>query len=146
MGQTGIAQLRPTCCDARQRVFRIHAERFWLRFAALAALALRVNIPVAALTTFVSNPLTMGPMYYLAHRVGLALLGLEPRPFNFELSWTWMQEGFLNNWQPLMLGCFLLGSIAAGVGYLALDLVWRASIADYLAKRRARRREKDRRL
>ena len=33
-------------------------------WAALAALALRVNVPVAALSTFVSNPLTMGPMYY----------------------------------------------------------------------------------
>ncbi len=35
--------------------------------SALAALALRVNIPVAALSTWASNPLTIGPMYYFAY-------------------------------------------------------------------------------
>lgn len=107
--------------------------------AALLALATRVNIPVAALTTFISNPVTMGPMYFFAHRVGLALLGLPASPLNFELSWAWLRDGFVSNWQPLMLGCLLLGALAALVGFLVLDLVWRWSIADYLARRRERR-------
>ncbi len=110
--------------------------------AALAALALRVNIPVAALTTFVSNPLTLGPMYFLAYRTGRALLGLPPRPFDFELSFAWLTDSFVSIWQPLMLGCVLLGALLALAGFVALDLVWRASIADYLEKRRARRRRK----
>ena len=42
-------------------------------------------------------------------------------------------------WQPMVLGCVLLGSVAAFVGYVALDLLWRASIADYLARRRKRK-------
>ena len=108
-------------------------------FAALVALALRVNIPVAALTTFLSNPLTMGPMYFFAHRVGLTILGLPPQPLNFELSWEWLRAGFVANWQPLMLGCLLLGTVAAAVGYLVLDILWRLSIADYLALRRKRK-------
>ena len=108
--------------------------------AALAALALRVNIPVAALATFVSNPLTMGPMYYLAHRLGQFLLGMEPQPFDVELSLSWLKESFVNNWQPLMLGCVLLGCAAALLGYIGLDLLWRASIADYRKQRRERKR------
>lgn len=104
--------------------------------AVLAALALGVNIPVAAFATFLSNPLTVGPMYYLAHRLGLLLLGMQPQPFNFELSLRWLQEGLANNWKPLLLGCVLLGAAAAVVGYVALDLLWRASIADYLARKR----------
>lgn len=108
--------------------------------AALAALALRVHLPVAALTTFVSNPLTIGPMYFLAYRVGRELLGLPPRPFNFELTLDWVTGSFVGIWQPLTLGCVLLGSLLALAGYIALDLVWRASIADYLERRRARRR------
>jgi len=109
-------------------------------FAALLALACRVNIPVAALFTFVSNPLTMGPMYYLAHRVGCHLLGIEPRPLAFELSLTWVRESLANNWQPMMLGCFLLGAILSLVGYIVLDLIWRASIADYVTRKRTIRR------
>ena len=43
---------------------------------ALAALALRINIPIAAVSTWASNPATMGPMYYLAYTFGALLLGL----------------------------------------------------------------------
>jgi len=103
---------------------------------AMAALASRVNIPIAALTTFVSNPLTMGPMYLLAHQVGEALLGVEPQPFEFELTLQWVREGFLNNWQPLMLGCVLLGAVTSLVSYVVLDILWRAHIADYLQRKR----------
>jgi len=46
-------------------------------FSALFALLLRANLPVAAVSTLVSNPLTYGPIFVLAHRTGAALLG-EP--------------------------------------------------------------------
>lgn len=107
--------------------------------AAFMALLLRINIPVAALTTFISNPLTIGPMYYFAYRLGMFLLGSEPQPFNFELSVSWMFNSFVTMWQPLVLGCVLLGAVASLAGYIGLDLLWRASIADYLEARRRRR-------
>ncbi len=44
-------------------------------FSALFALALRANLPVAAVSTLVSNPLTYAPIFLLAHRTGSALLG-----------------------------------------------------------------------
>ena len=109
--------------------------------AALVALAFRVNIPIAAVTTFVSNPLTICPMYLLGHHLGAAILGLEPQPFEFELSLDWFQQKFAANWQPLMLGCLVLASTASLIGYVVLDLLWRASIADYLAQKRARKRK-----
>lgn len=107
--------------------------------AALTALALRINIPIAALTTFASNPLTVGPMFFLAYRVGLRILSLQPQPFNFELSLVWFSERFVVIWQPLLLGCLLLGAVSALVGYVVLDLLWRASLADYLEARRRRK-------
>jgi uncharacterized protein (DUF2062 family) len=110
-----------------------------LLIAALLALALRINIPVAALMTLVSNPLTMGPIYYLAYRLGRRLLGTPPQPFRLEWSFDWLTGSFLAIWQPLMLGALLLGTLAAALGYLALDLLWRASIADYVEARRRRR-------
>ena len=107
---------------------------------ALAALALRVNIPVAALSTWVSNPLTMGPLYYFAYRLGVKILGIPQQPFNFALSLDWVTHTFVNIWQPMLLGSMLLGSAAALVGYLSLDLLWRFSISSYkLRKQRLRR-------
>jgi hypothetical protein len=108
--------------------------------AALAALALRINLPIAALTTFVNNPLTVGPIFYLAYRIGLRLLSLQRQPFNFELSFVWFSERFVLIWQPLLLGCVLLGAASALVGYIALDALWRASLADYLETRRRRKK------
>ena len=110
--------------------------------AALLAMALRINIPVAIVSTWVINPLTMGPPYYLAYEVGNTLLRRTPGPFEFELSYAWLIDGFVAVWQPLLLGCVLLGAILSLVGFMALDLLWRASIWDYLKRRRARRLKK----
>jgi uncharacterized protein (DUF2062 family) len=111
--------------------------------AALGALAFRINIPVAAVTTFASNPLTIGPMFFFAYRLGQKLLDLGPRPFRFELSIEWLSGQFLTMWQPLLLGCVILGSLAALIAYVVLDVLWRATFWDYLAARRRRRRQRE---
>lgn len=107
--------------------------------AALAALVLRVNIPVAAVTTFVMNPLTVGPLFYFAYRVGAFLLSLEPGPFSFEPSIDWLTHTFSSVWQPLLLGCVLVGALASLAGFILLDLLWRYSIHDYKSKKRSKR-------
>lgn len=107
--------------------------------AALAALALRVNIPVAAVATWVSNPATMFPMYYFAYQLGSNMLGMELQPFEFEASIDWLTHTFVNIWQPMLLGSVLLGAAAAIAGYLLLDLAWRYSLADYKSRKRSDR-------
>jgi uncharacterized protein (DUF2062 family) len=42
--------------------------------AVIAAIALRANVIVAALTTFASNPLTLPFVYYSAYRTGAAMI------------------------------------------------------------------------
>ena len=109
--------------------------------AALLALALRVNIPVAALATWVSNPATMLPMYYFAYRLGSYLLDMEEQPFGFDLSIDWVTHTFVNIWQPMLLGCLLLGALAALVGYVGLNGLWRYSIANYKIRKRNKRND-----
>lgn len=108
--------------------------------AALLALALRINIPVAVLSTWASNPLTIGPMFFFAYETGSVLLRRPPRPLDIELSFTWLIDEFVYVWQPLLLGSVLLGAILSLLGFVVLDLVWRASIWEYLARRRERRK------
>ena len=103
---------------------------------ALAALALRVNIPIAAVSTWASNPATMFIMYPAAYQVGRAVLGTPARDVSFDVSWEW----FVNIWQPMLLGSVLLGTAAAIVGYVALDIFWRLSIANYKARKRKGRK------
>jgi len=110
--------------------------------AVLIALAFRVNIPVAALSTWVSNPLTMAPMYYFAYRLGRYLLNTPLREFQFEMSWEWVTHTFVTIWQPMLLGCFILGMVASVIGYIVLDLFWRSSIADYKTRKQKDRRDR----
>jgi len=110
---------------------------------ALGALALRVNIPVAAISTWASNPATMFPMYYFAYKLGSRLLGMELQPFRFEPTFDWVTHTFVNIWQPMLLGSLLLGTAAAIAGYTVLDIFWRYSLADYKSKRRRGRRDSD---
>ena len=103
------------------------------------ALVLKVNIPATIIGTLLMNPLTMVPMFVFAYHVGLFLLGIEPQPFAPESSVEWFTHGFINVWQPLLLGCMLCGALASLIGFIGLDLLWRASLADYLAARRRRK-------
>lgn len=48
--------------------------------AALLALLLRANLPVAAFATLVSNPVTFVPITVAAYHTGSALLGVAPHP------------------------------------------------------------------
>jgi uncharacterized protein (DUF2062 family) len=112
-------------------------------WASFGALAMRINVPVAALTTFISNPLTMAPMYYLACRFGAWILGVELEPFDIEMSIDWVTHTFVNIWQPMLLGCLLLGSAAALIAYVGLDLIWRVSIGNYKNRKRRQRTDND---
>ena len=107
--------------------------------AALAALALRVNIPVAAVSTWASNPATLVPMYYVAYRLGAFLLGWEVQPVAFALSLDWVRHTLVNIWQPMLLGSLLLGGVAALLGFVVLDGIWRYSIAQYKLRKRRQR-------
>ena len=108
--------------------------------AAFFALALRINIPVAIVTSFVSNPLTMVPMYSFAYLLGSTILGTESVDFDFEFSLEWVSHTFVQIWQPMMLGCVLLGIASALVGFVVVDLLWRSSVRDYKLRKRNERR------
>jgi len=107
--------------------------------AALGSLLWRSNIAVAALITFIVNPVTIGPIYLFTYLVGARLLGMEPVPFNIELSFAWLGTTFLSIWQPLLLGCVLVGAVVALCSYVLLDVFWRFSLAEYKARKKSDR-------
>src|SRR5438046_10569205 len=61
--------------------------------ASLLAITLRLNIPVIIGTVLLINPLTIVPAYYLAYRLGAALLDMDPTGFPFEMRWGWLRDG-----------------------------------------------------
>jgi len=108
--------------------------------AGVLALLIRVNVPVAVLATLFNNPVTMYPLFYLAYRIGTELLGVPPQPFDMELSIEWLTAGLGRLWQPLLLGCLIMGTAIATVGFSILNLLWRLMLAYRFRNRRQLRK------
>ena len=121
----------------RRNVTRAFALGLFLAFVPLPvhlilapalALALRLNIPAAVAGTLIVNPLTAVPLFIVAYRVGRQLLSEPPRPFHFELSLHWLTTGLLPIWKPFLLGCLVMGTTTALIGYVLLGSAWHLSL------------------
>jgi len=108
--------------------------------AALLAVRLRANLPLSVTLVFVTNPLTMPVIYYAAYQLGAVLLGTEVRPVAFEISWTWLGDSLGAIWAPFLLGCFAIGSVAAGLGWAVISGAWRWRITQDWHRRKKNRK------
>lgn len=109
--------------------------------SALAAVVLRVNLPVAAVSTLVSNPFTFPALYYAAYQLGDLLTGSRSivpqvaiesdiqKAVEVQQQVTgwfphlveWLQTVGL----PLAVGLSVLAIGSAIAGYFAVDWIWR---------------------
>ena len=122
--------------------------------SAAAAVALRANIPVAIASTLVNTPLTFGPVYYGAWRVGKAMLGehaddadapaitgTAPAPRSGDArgrvhrAWTSLTEVG----KPLLLGALTFACVFGLATYLLVNGAWHLKVR---WKRRTRLRRR----
>jgi uncharacterized protein (DUF2062 family) len=96
----------------------------------------RLNIPVICGTTLLLNPFTAVPVYYLAYRVGAALLHSPHQHFHFVPSWQWFRYGLAPVWEPFVAGCIACAVLAGIIGWLSLELLWRWQVASRYRGRR----------
>lgn len=93
--------------------------------AAALAIWLRVNLPIASMAVWVTNPFTVAPIFFYAYKLGAWVLQVPMGQYAFSLSWEWFSQEFLNIWQPLLLGSVILGTVTALLGILVVRLIWR---------------------
>lgn len=101
-------------------------------FASLLCLSVRANVPVAALTTFITNPFTTPLIWVLAYKVGSWLLQVDAMtvvaPVNTAIEHS--QFGDMLQWLTgatlvTAFGLVVVAVIAASVSYLATSFGWR---------------------
>jgi uncharacterized protein (DUF2062 family) len=108
--------------------------QMWL--AAGVAIIVRSNLPISVGLVWISNPLTMAPMFYFAYKLGAWMLGTPAHPFHFELSFDWLMDEMLQIWQPFLTGCFTLSVFSAAIGFFTMRLLWRLHIIRYIKQKR----------
>ena len=109
---------------------------FQMVLAAGLAILCRVNLPISVALVWVTNPLTMPPMFYFAYYVGVHLLGMPPVDFELSFSWEWLRSVMSTIGTPFLLGCAVMAICSSSCGYLAIRLLWRYSIIRKMAHRR----------
>ncbi len=113
---------------------------FQMVVAAVLAVLLRVNLPISVMLVWITNPLTMGPIFYFAYRLGLLLMGLPAMSVEDATSFDWLAEHWDEIWEPLLLGSLLIGLVLALLGYVGMRLFWRWHVLQRWQERRRRRR------
>jgi len=111
---------------------------FQMLLAAIGAVLFRVNILISVPMVWLSNPITIPPIFYFCYLTGAFLMGKEASHINFELSAEWLKTGFLSVWQPFLLGCFIVGTVGAFITYIAARLYWRYHVYQAMLKRKKR--------
>jgi len=100
--------------------------------AVLLALHVRANVPISAALVWISNPVTIPPLLYLAYQLGMLAMGGNA-PQGEPWAWENMADVLRTIWQPLFLGCGIFAIVSGALGYLTVNILWRTSV---LRKRR----------
>lgn len=107
--------------------------------AAAIAILIRCNLPIAIGLVWISNPVTMPPLFYFAYKVGTWILGTPEHKFTFDLSWEWLGTELAFIWEPFLLGCAISGLVFGTLGYISVRLLWRLHIISTIKKRKIER-------
>ena len=109
--------------------------------SAIAATIFRANVPTAIGSTLITNPVTFAPIYVVAYKVGVVLLGKTPNKeslekvsqgltptdqtsdFNEESSLS-LLTSFLNVSKPLAVGLAIFALVGGFFTYLAILWSW----------------------
>lgn len=105
--------------------------------AAIVALTLRANITVAAVCTFITNPFTFAPLYWLAYKIGSFIIGAPATPADMQDASAAAQLALAHNgwiqgvfdWVshaglPVITGLVVMAVSGACLAYGLVHLLW----------------------
>lgn len=107
--------------------------------AATLAVLLRCNLPLSVGLVFLTNPVTMPPLFFLAYKIGALIIDVPVKNVAFEVSFDWLGSNLAAIWKPFLLGCLICGLFFGSVGYMTVNQLWRWRVA---RRWKARKRER----
>ncbi|MDP1771642.1 MAG: DUF2062 domain-containing protein [Methylobacter sp.] len=110
-----------------------------MAFAAMGAIYYRANIPISVALVWVTNPITMPPLYYFAYEVGLSFLNQPTNADESEFSISNIFSSLGDVWQPFLVGCLIMGIISSAAGYFGIQYYWQYHVNKKWAERKEKR-------
>lgn len=112
---------------------------FQMVLGSVFAYYLRANIPLATALAWITNPLTMWPIWYGGYVFGTWILGtpdLHHASANIQVgSQLWFDEVFPLIWKPFYIGNMLLGTIIGLTLYTLIGHMHWSSIMGFMKQK-----------
>lgn len=83
------------------------------------------NMPITIALVWISNPITVAPMFYSTYRFGSWILGNPPHFEKITISLDWLAAQLANVWQPLLLGSLVCGIAFGLTSFVMVRIYWR---------------------
>lgn len=120
---------------------------FQMILAAGGAILFRVNLPLSVALVWVTNPVTIPPVFFFAYLVGVAVTGQSADVSHFNFNLEWLSNGGLNTiWEPFLVGCLICGIVSAIAGYAVIRGLWRLHAVRQWEARKERVRQQKLRI
>ena len=104
--------------------------------AAILSVLISANLPLAVITVWITNPITLAPISYLEYKVGMWLLQRPDGDFHISWTWQWFVNEFASIWFPMFIGSIFIGLIIAPLAYVLTLMGWRYWIIYQWGKRK----------
>ncbi len=114
---------------------------FQMVAAAAVGVIVHSNLPISIGLVWISNPITIPPIFYFTYKVGTSILEIPARPFEIELSLDWAMRELGAIWEPLLLGSLICALIFASLGYVGIRIFWRIHVIRAWHQRKLKRQQ-----
>lgn len=112
-----------------------------MAIAAIFALWVRCNLPLAVALVWITNPVTIAPIFFFTYQLGLWLLKVPETQYAANLiSWETLHNINLGKiWKPLLIGSLCAGSFFSLLSYFTIRYIWRFYVIYQWHHRREKR-------
>ena len=111
--------------------------------AVLLCYLVGANLPLGIMFTWISNPVTIPPIFFLTYQVGCMLMSTETVQFSAQMDWQWFKSLGNDVLKPLLVGSLFCGSIMAIFSYVSVFYLWRWKVVKNWRLRRKIRSKSD---
>jgi len=107
--------------------------------AAIIAFWVKCNLPIAIALVWITNPITIPPIFFSTYKLGTWMLDTPPMDLNMTFTWEWINTEIGRLWKPLLIGSLAAGSFLSVTSYIAVKLIWRWRVSQQWKLRKKRR-------
>lgn len=104
---------------------------------------LGANLPIGIILIWISNPITIPPMFFLTYQLGSSILDTQAVQFSAQMDWQWFKSLGSDIFKPLLLGSVICGTLLSAVSYFAVFQLWRWKVLKNWQERLEKRVKND---